>query len=96
MVLPDWVRRWKSKGIEIRDFGNRYYAYRVSSRWDKNKKRAVKVTGEYLGVVTRGGIVKKQSLTEIRGDYDYGNVAFLYQVAREKVVPILREVFPYL
>jgi hypothetical protein len=78
MVLPDWVRKWKSKGIEIRDFGNRDYAYRVSSHWKSEKRRAVKVTGEYLGVVTRGGIVKKQSLTGIRGDYDYGNVAFLY------------------
>jgi transposase len=96
MVLPDWVKRFKTKGVEIRDFGNRYYAYRVSSHWDSERRRAVKVTGEYLGVVTRGGIVKKQSLTEIRGDYDYGNVAFLYQVASEKIVPILREAFPYL
>ena len=96
MVLPDWVKRFKTRGVEIRDFGNRYYAYRVSSHWDPVKERAVKVTGEYLGVVTRGGIVKKQSLTEIRGDYDYGNVAFLYQVASEKIVPILRETFPYL
>ncbi len=37
--------------------GERYYAYKMSSRWNKDKKRADKVTGEYLGVVTQDGII---------------------------------------
>lgn len=94
MVLPDWVKRFRTKEVEIRDFGNLYYEHRVSSLWDSEKRRAVKVTGEYLGVVTRGGTVKKRSLAEIRGDDDYGKIAFLYQVASEKIVPIVRETLP--
>jgi hypothetical protein len=78
------------------EFSSRYYAYRVSSHRDIKKKSAVKITDEYLGVVSIRGIVKKQSLTEIRGDYDYRNVAFLYQVAGKKIIPFVREIFPYL
>ncbi|MGC8506408.1 MAG: IS1634 family transposase, partial [Thermoplasmata archaeon] len=66
--LPDWVLEYKTKGVEIRVFGGRYYAYRVSSKYDADLRRAKKITGEYLGVVTRDGIVKKSSITGIRGD----------------------------
>lgn len=57
--MPDWVLEQKGKGIEIRRFGDRYYAYESSSRYDKEIKRAKKVTGKYLGVVTPSGIIKK-------------------------------------
>ncbi len=56
--LPDWVRKYKTKGIEIRVSGDRYYAYEMSSKWNKEKKRADKVTGKYLGVVTLQDILK--------------------------------------
>ena len=94
--LPDWVLKYKTKGIEIRDFGDRYYAYEVTSRYDKALKRARKVTGKYLGVVTRDGIVKKSSMMGIRGDYEYGNIALIYGIAEKTVIPILREAFPYM
>ena len=36
---PEWVRRHKRKNIEIRKFGENYYAYEIRSVWDKEKKR---------------------------------------------------------
>ena len=94
--IPEWALRFRKKGIEIRDFGGRYYAYSVRSIYDREKKRARKITGKYLGVVTRDGIVKRSSITGISGDYEYGNIALLYGIAEKKVLPILRDVFPYL
>jgi|GEM_PF-4247671 len=40
--LPDWVKKYKTKGVEIRVFGQNYYAYEMSSGWNKEKKRADK------------------------------------------------------
>ena len=57
-ALPDWVKKYKTKGVEIRVSGNRYYAYEMTSRWNREKKRADKITGRYLGVVMHDGIVK--------------------------------------
>jgi len=94
--IPDWVLKQKRKGIEIRRFGDRYYAYESSSKYDKVLKRAKKVTGKYLGVVTRNGIVKKSDITGIRGDYEYGNIALLYGIAEKTMLPVLRKTFPYM
>ena len=76
--LPDWVRKYKTKRIEIRVSGDRYFAYEMSSKWNKEKKRADKITGDYLGVVTKEGIVKPRSMGTVRSDYEYGNISLLY------------------
>ncbi len=57
-VLPEWAMKYKTKGVEVRVSGDNYYAYETTSRWNKEKKRADKITGQYLGVVTHDGIVK--------------------------------------
>ena len=31
-TLPDWVRKYKTKGVEIRAYGQNYYVYEMSSR----------------------------------------------------------------
>ena len=79
--LPEWVRKYKTKGVEIRVSGPNYYAYEMSSKWNPKKKRADKITGEYLGVVTREGIVKPRSIGMVRTDYEYGNIALLHRIA---------------
>ena len=94
--LPEWVKKYKSKGIEIRKFGNRYYAYSVSSKYDKNKKRARKITGEYLGVVTESGIFKKSAIPIVHTDYEYGAVALLYGIAEKTLNPIIKKHYPLL
>lgn len=94
--FPGWVLKLKGPGIQIRNIGNNYYAYRPRTRWDKTKKKTVSLPPEYLGVVTPRGIVRKQAISGIRGDYEYGNVALLYGIAETSLNPILRRVFPYL
>lgn len=94
--LPGWVRKYKTKGVEIRVSGERYYAYKMSSRWNKDKKRADKVTGEYLGVVTQDGIIKPRSISMVRSDYEYGNIALLYGIAENTILPVLKDIYPYM
>ena len=95
--LPDWVKKWKKKGIEIRNLRGRYYAYEMSSVYDTELKRAKKITGKYLGVVTQNGIVKRSAASSsIYGDFEYGNIALLYGIAEKTITPILKRVFPYM
>ena len=94
--IPDWARKYKTKGIYIRNVGNSYYAYRTRSKWDKENKKTKTLPPEYLGVVTRNGIVRKEDVTGIRSDYEYGNIALLYGIAEKTILPVLKEVFPYL
>ena len=90
--IPEWALRFMKKGTEIRDFGGRYYAYSVRCIYDKENKRARKITGKYLGVVRRDGIVNRSSITGISGDYEYGNIASLNGVAEKIVLLMLMDV----
>jgi hypothetical protein len=58
MGYPDWVLKNKTKGTEIRKIGNNYYLYEIRSKWDKEKKRARKITEKFLGKITEDGIIK--------------------------------------
>ena len=55
---PDWAIKHRQKGTQIIKIRSNYYLYKISSRWDKKKKRAVKVTEEYLGKITPEGLIK--------------------------------------
>ena len=46
VVLPDWVMKYKKKGVDTRKSGDHYYAYEMTSRWNREKKRADKITGQ--------------------------------------------------
>ena len=94
--IPDWARKYKTKGIYIRNVGNSYYAYRTRSKWDKENKKTKTLPPEYMGVVTRNGIVRKEDVAGIRSDYEYGDIALLYGIAEKTILPVLKEVFPYL
>ncbi|MEM3192752.1 MAG: hypothetical protein QW292_11875 [Candidatus Parvarchaeota archaeon] len=41
--------------------GDRYYLYRVSSHWSKEKKRAQLKADEYLGRITLKGIIEPKA-----------------------------------
>jgi len=60
MPHPDWVLKYKQKGTEIKKINENYYLYRISSYWDKEKKRSRKVTQKYLGVITQDGLKKSK------------------------------------
>jgi transposase len=49
---PEWALRHKKPGTELRLMKGRYYLYEVSSKWNKVKKRAQKITGKILGRIT--------------------------------------------
>jgi transposase len=92
--MEEWVKKFKRKGIEIKNIGNRYYAYEVSSVWDKKLKRAKKVSGRYLGVVTPSGIMKPRTEPVPKGIYEYGNISVLYSLSTP-LIKLLKEQFPY-
>jgi len=86
MVLPEWVEKQKKQGFEIKKIGSGYYMYKRKSRWDKVKKKSVKVTGEYIGVVTPHGIVpRKERLNETDPVFslEYGATAFVESIASD-------------
>ncbi len=58
MGHPDWVLKHKTKGTEIRNFGKYYYLYKIRSEYDKEKKRAKKITEKFLGKITEDGLIK--------------------------------------
>lgn len=49
---PEWALKHKKPGTELRLINERYYLYEVSSKWNKEKKRAQKITGKILGRIT--------------------------------------------
>lgn len=60
MTYPEWALKHKVKGTELRLISGKYYLYKISSRWDKKKKRSVKVTQEFLGRITeQDGLIPK-------------------------------------
>lgn len=93
--LPDWVLKHKKKGIAIEKRGDSYYASRVTSVWDPEKKRAQKKTLEYLGVVTPDGIIPPKHKREIQigGIFEAGQFAFLERFINNISKPLV-EIFP--
>lgn len=84
MPFPDWVEAQKKQGYEIKKIGDGYYMYERKSRWDKDKKKPVKVTGEYIGVVTPEGIIprkKRYDDTIPIFTIEYGATAFIKNIA---------------
>ena len=49
---PDWALACKRKGTELRLIRGNYYLYEVSSKWNPEKKRSMKITGKLLGAIT--------------------------------------------
>lgn len=55
---PQWVLKHKKPGTEIRAINGHYYLYAISSKWDSNKKRAVKKTIGIRGKITKEGFIE--------------------------------------
>jgi hypothetical protein len=54
-IHPEWALKHKKPGTELRLMKGRYYLYAISSKWNKEKKRAQKITGKILGRITESG-----------------------------------------
>ncbi|CAM0116969.1 transposase [Rhabdochlamydiaceae symbiont of Dictyostelium giganteum] len=59
---PKWALIHKKPGMELRLIKGHYYLYEVSSKWNKEKKRAQKITGKILGKITeKEGFIPSRS-----------------------------------
>ena len=57
MAYPEWVEKYRKKGTNISCIRGKYYLYACTSKYDPEKKRAKKITGEYLGRITEEGLI---------------------------------------
>ena len=95
--IPNWALKHKQKGTQITRIGNRYYLYKISSRWNPQKKRAVKVTEEYLGKITKDGLIPPK-YKRVEDQYrqisvkEYGASYFLQKIAQD-IITELKDVF---
>jgi len=97
--MPKWVLKQRKKGTEILVRGDNFYLCRVTSVWDPKLGRAKKATGEYLGKITKEGIVppkhkRVEELGKQASVKEYGATGFLDSVS-EDVRENLKIFFPY-
>lgn len=60
MTPPDWAVKFRRPGTELRRVNDALYKlYECSSIYDREKKRARKITGRYLGSITEAGGFKE-------------------------------------
>ena len=96
---PQWALKHKKKGTELRCIRGRYYLYEVSSKWDKEKKRARKITGKCLGSITPDGFTpSKSSAATVSDDFkpsvkNFGAYAFFKNEFQSWLEP-LSDLFP--
>lgn len=99
---PEWALAHKRKNTEIRCFGTKYYLYQISSRWDKERKRSVKITGKLLGKITekdgfieseKARLVRQQTAIEKVQVKEYG-ITSLIQNKFSSQIELLQKHFP--
>lgn len=103
MTHPEWVLKHKQKNSEIRYLNGRYYLYKITSKWDPDKKRTKKVTLGMIGVITeQEGLVPKGVLKKGRSPKEkplvsvftkeYGATKFL-EIIGSDIIEKLKENF---
>jgi transposase len=99
---PQWALACKRKGTELRRINGKYYLYGVTSKWNREKKRSVKITGKLLGKITEAdGFVesekarlrKQQIRVERIQVKEYGITAAIERLFPE-VISALQKYFP--
>ncbi|ODS39696.1 hypothetical protein BEH94_06825 [Candidatus Altiarchaeales archaeon WOR_SM1_SCG] len=99
MEYPNWVLKHKQKGTEPRKIGDGYYLYKISSIWDKNFKRSRKITGDYLGTITKEGIIppKHKRVLESYKQItvkEYGITSYMRSLSKD-IEENLKKHYPY-
>lgn len=82
---PEWVMKYKSKGVYVNKVGDKYYLYRAHCVYDKKTKKNVRVSDGYIGRVTEedGFIPAKDKVTGDVLVYDLGLCWFLSTLLRD-------------
>ena len=102
IVHPEWALAYKRKGTELRYLNATYYLYEVSSKWNRDKKRSVKITGKLLGKITeadgfiesdKARLRKQQTRFEGIQVKEYGITAIIESLFSD-TVSALKEFFP--
>jgi len=94
---PEWVTKHKRKGAGVYCIRGKYYLYEISSTWDKDKGRARKITGKYLGRITEQGFVgpkKEVGISSPVSVKEYG-AAKIVATLGEDILVKLKETFPH-
>src|SRR3990172_6420510 len=98
MAHPDWVLKHKAKGTEIRKLGSYYYLYKIRSEYDKEKKRAKKITEKFLGKITKEGLIKPkhERIIELQKNISVKEFGASQCIANESqdIIQNLKEIFP--
>ncbi len=97
--IPEWAKKQRLKGTEIKHFKGNYYLYEVCSEWDSNKKRAKKKSGKYLGKLTKEGLIKPKHERVLEGldkvtIKEFGATEYICNEAKG-IVEKLKAHFPY-
>lgn len=76
---PDWVMKYKSKGVYVNKVGDKYYLYRAHCVYDKKTGKNVRVSDGYIGRVTEddGFIPVKDKVTGDIFVYEFGLYYFI-------------------
>lgn len=98
MAYPEWVEKYRQKGTNISCIRGKYYLYACTSKYDPEKKRAKKITGEYLGRITEEGLIPpKKKQTTINTDRvsikEYGASKALSELGAD-LYAMLKKHFP--
>ncbi len=81
-IYPDWVNKQHVQGTSIKQIGNNYYLYSVTSRHVKGKRNPISIQ-RYLGKITEDGLVKpntisfiplKDSLVLLQDEFDISDI----------------------
>jgi Transposase DDE domain len=64
--VPAWAKKHKVPGTELRLLGGKYRLYQITSKWNREKKRAQKVTVAFLGTITPEGELIKPKATQVQ------------------------------
>jgi transposase len=98
---PEWVLKHKTLGTAIVRNKNNFYLYKISSKWNKEKGRAQKVTEKYLGKITPEGIVAPKIKPDNISGILAGNIMIkeagatkLLQFIGSDIINSLRSIFP--
>lgn len=77
---PDWVLKYKTKGVYVLKKKDSYYLYRAHSQRIKGTNKVKRVFDGYIGRVTEsdGFIPVKDKITGDIKVYDFGLTAFCY------------------
>ena len=98
MAYPEWVEKERRPGTNITCIRGKYYLYEVTSVWCKEKGRAQKKTGKYLGRITEEGLIpprKKNPPVDTTNISvkEYGASSFLQEAGKD-ILEKLKERFP--